>query len=145
MAGNTTMTIRKGKAAVWFGRVMWLGILSNFALALPTLIVPERLIAMAGLPPASPLMWVRFSAWLLMLLSLLYIPGAVNLYRYRASAWLSTTSRLAGVLFFATQAAEYRLFGLFDFVFLVPEAILLTIALRHAPVDARLWEGSSAS
>jgi hypothetical protein len=67
------------------------------------------------------------------------------LYRYRATAWLSTTSRLAGVLFFATQAAEYRLFGLFDFVFLVPEAILLTIALRHAPVDDRLWESSTAS
>jgi len=33
------MTIRKGKAAVWFGRVMWLGILANVALALPTLIV----------------------------------------------------------------------------------------------------------
>jgi hypothetical protein len=129
------MAILQRKAAVWFGRAVWLGILANFALAVPTLLVPERLIAMAGLPPASPLMWVRFSAWLLILLSFMYMPGAVNLYRYRAPAVLSVTSRLAGVLFFATQTAEYRLFGLFDFVFLVPEAILLTIALRHAPVD----------
>jgi hypothetical protein len=129
------MAIVQRKAAVWFGRAVWLGILANFALAVPTLLVPERLIAMAGLPPASPLMWVRFSAWLLILLSFMYMPGAVNLYRYRAPAVLSVTSRLAGVLFFATQAPEYRLFGLFDFVFLVPEAILLTIALRHAPVD----------
>jgi len=129
------MAIVQRKAAVWFGRAAWLGILANFALAVPTLLVPERLIAMAGLPPASPLMWVRFSAWLLILLSFMYMPGAVNLYRYRAPAVLSVTSRLAGVLFFATQAPEYRLFGLFDFVFLVPEAILLTIALRHAPVD----------
>ena len=129
------MAIVQRKAAVWFGRAVWLGILANFALAVPTLLVPERLIAMAGLPPASPLMWVRFSAWLLILLSFMYMPGAVNLYRYRTPAVLSVTSRLAGVLFFATQAPEYRLFGLFDFVFLVPEAILLTIALRHAPVD----------
>ena len=129
------MAIVQRKAAVWFRRAVWLGILANCALAVPTLLVPERLIAMAGLPPASPLMWVRFSAWLLILLSFMYMPGAVNLYRYRAPAVLSVTSRLAGVLFFATQAPEYRLFGLFDFVFLVPEAILLTIALRHAPVD----------
>ena len=129
------MTTVRSRSAVWFGRTVWLGILANFALAVPTLLVPEQLIAMAGLPPASPLMWVRFSAWLLILLSFMYMPGAVNLYRYRAPAVLSVTSRLAGVLFFATQAPEYRLFGLFDFVFLVPEAILLTIALRHAPVD----------
>ena len=129
------MAIVQRKAAVWFGRAVWLGILANFALAVPTLLVPERLIAMAGLPLATPLMWVRFSAWLLILLSFMYMPGAVNLYRYRTPAVLSVTSRLAGVLFFATQAPEYRLFGLFDFVFLVPEAILLTIALRHAPVD----------
>jgi hypothetical protein len=139
------MTIVRSKAVVWFGRVMWLGILANFALALPTLIVPDRLIAMTGLPPASPLMWVRFSAWLLMLLSVLYMPGAVNLYRYRASAVLSVVSRLAGVLFFATQASEYRLFGLFDFVFLVPEAILLTIALSHAPAGGGRLESGTAS
>jgi len=139
------MTIGRGKAAVWFGRVVWLGILANFALAVPTLLVPQRLIAMAGLPPASPLMWVRFAAWLLILLSFMYMPGAIDLYRYRAPALLSVTSRLAGVLFFATQAADYRLLGWFDFVFLVPEAILLTIALRHAPIGDGRLESSMAS
>ena len=136
------MTTVQSKAAVWFGRVVWLGILANFAAAVPTLIAPERLMAMAGLPLATPLMWVRFSAWLLILLSFFYMPGAVNLYRYRVPALLSVTSRLAGVLFFATQAAEYRMFGLFDFVFLVPEAILLTIALRHAPAGDGRLEGA---
>jgi hypothetical protein len=135
----------RSKAAVWFGRVVWIGILANFALAVPTLIVPERLIAMANLPPASPLMWVRFAAWLLILLSFMYMPGAVNVYRYRVPAWLSVTSRLAGVAFFATQPPEYRMFGLFDFVFLVPEAILLPIALRHAPAGDASLEGGAAS
>jgi hypothetical protein len=107
--------------------------------------VPERLIAMAGLPSASPLMWVRFSAWLLILLSFMYMPGAIDLYRYRAPAWLSVTSRLAGVLFFATQAVEYRLMGWFDFAFFVPEVILLTIALRHAPIGDERLESSIAS
>ena len=125
------MTIVRSKAAVWFGRVVWLGILANFALAIPALFVPERVIKMANLPPAVPLMWPRFSAWLLILLSLFYMPGAIDPYKYRVTAWLSIVSRLAGVFFFwVTQPPEYRLFGTFDFVFLVPEAILLPIALK---------------
>ena len=43
---------------------------------------PERIIAMA-LPPASPLLWPRFAAWLLILLSLFYMPGAMDLDTYR--------------------------------------------------------------
>jgi hypothetical protein len=125
------MTIVRSKAAVWFGRVVWLGILANFALAIPALFVPERVIAMANLPPAMPLLWPRFAAWLLILLSLFYMPGAIDPYKYRVTAWLSIVSRLAGVFFFwVTQPPEYRLFGTFDFVFLLPEAILLPIALK---------------
>jgi hypothetical protein len=125
------MTIVRSKAAVWFKRVVWLGILANFALAIPALFVPERVIEMANLPPAMPLLWPRFAAWLLILLSLFYMPGAIDPYKYRVTAWLSIVSRLAGVFFFwVTQPPEYRLFGTFDFVFLVPEAILLPIALK---------------
>lgn len=124
---------RQNGAAVWFGRVVWLGIIANLALAIPTLIAPERMLALSGFPPASPLMWTRFSAWLLILLSFLYVPGAMDVYRYRATAQLSVLARLAGVLFFATQAAEYRLLGGLDLVFFIPEAILLPLALRNAP------------
>jgi hypothetical protein len=128
------MTIVRSKAAVWFGRIVWLGIAANFALAIPTLIAPERVLAMFNVPAASPLMWPRFAAWLLILLSLFYMPGAIDLYKYRVTAWLSVFSRLAGVVFFwFTQAPDYRQFGTFDFVFLVPEAILLTIAVRSIP------------
>jgi len=131
----------RNSAAVWFGRVVWLGIAANFALAVPTVFVPDRMLALTGLPPAAPLLWTRFAAWLLILLSLLYIPGARDPYRYRQSAVLSVISRLAGVAFFATQPAEYRMFGLFDFVFLVPEAILLARALRGVPDAVRAGEG----
>jgi hypothetical protein len=121
------------KAAVWFRRVVWLGIAANVALAVPTLIAPERMLALSGFPPADPLMWTRFAAWLLILLSLLYVPGAMDVYRYRATAQLSVLARLAGVLFFATQAAVYRMLGGLDLAFFIPEAILLTLALRNAP------------
>jgi hypothetical protein len=109
----------------WFERVMWAGIVANVALALPTLLVPAAMLSLAGLPQAVPLVWTRFSSLLLILLSSFYVPAAIDCRRARTSAWLSTLGRLAGTLFFLTQAREYWLFGLFDFVFFVPQFVLL--------------------
>jgi len=118
-------------AGTWFKRVLWLGILSNFALAVPTLLVPARMVELTRVPPATPLMWVQFSALLLILLSIFYMPAGIDYLRYRANAWMAVGSRLAGVIFFVGfQSPEYHMFGYFDGVFLVPEAILLTLALR---------------
>ena len=44
-----------------------------------------------------------------------------------------------------SQPAEYRLFGVFDFVFLVPEAILLTMALKNVLAGDQRLESSTAS
>src|SRR5271156_4028246 len=112
--------------ARWFGRIVWLGVLANFALALPTLLLPDEMLAMASLPSASPSMWPSFAALLLMLLSLFYIP-ATNPLRYRPVAWLAVMARLAGVTFFCIFNRDYFIFGLFDLVFFIPESILLTL------------------
>jgi hypothetical protein len=133
------MAIGKNRAALWFGRVMWLGIVANLALAIPTIAVPETMLELTGLPRATPLLWMQFSAVLLLILSLFYMPAAIDPYRYRAVAWLSVLSRLIGVVYFSTQAPEYRMFGVFDLVFFVPEAVLLTMAslpVRSAHVPA---------
>src|SRR5580692_11363883 len=116
--------------ATWFGRVVWVGILANFALALPTLFLPDEMLAMMSLPSASPSMWPSFAALLLILLSLFYIPAA-NPLRYRPVAWLAVLARLAGVTFFCVFHQDYFLFGVFDFVFFVPESILLLLAIRE--------------
>jgi hypothetical protein len=117
----------------WFKRVLWAGIIANLALAIPTLLAPERLMALSGFPPASPLLWPRFAALLLILLSLFYMPAGIDVDRYRPVAWLAVASRLAGVVFFlGFQPHEYRMLGLFDLVFLVPEGILLTMIASHA-------------
>jgi hypothetical protein len=124
----------------WFKRVLWIGIAANLALAIPTLLAPERLLALSGFPPALPAVWPRFAALLLILLSLFYMPAAIDVDRYRPVAWLAVVSRLAGVVFFlAFQPVEYRMLGLFDLVFLVPEAILLMMIASHsnAPVPLR--------
>jgi hypothetical protein len=118
-------------AGRWFQRVIWLGILSNLALAVPTLIAPERMIVLTRLPPASPVLWVQFSGLLLILLSIFYVPAGIDFVRYRATAWMAVGSRLAGVIFFVGfQSREYHMLGYFDLVFFVPEAMLLTLARR---------------
>ena len=130
MANNTT-------AGRWFKRVMWIGIAANLALALPTLAAPAAIIAMASLPTATPDLWPRFSALLLVLLSVFYVPAGLDIDRYRATAWFAVASRLAGVVFFSVEPA-YRMFMYFDLAFLVPLAVLLTMAVRSTktPVTA---------
>lgn len=74
------------QALLWFRRVMWLGIAANFALALPTLLAPALMIDFVGLPAATPLLWPRFAALLLILLSLFYMPAGIDPVRYRLVA-----------------------------------------------------------
>ena len=117
----------------WFQRVMWVGIIANVALALPTLVWPAEMLAFSRFPAAVPLVWVRFSSLLLILLSSFYVPAAVDCRRARVNAWLSTAGRLAGVLFFLSQEREYWLLGAYDFAFFLPQALLLLGASRpHA-------------
>ena len=118
-------------AGTWFKRVLWVGILANFALAVPTLFAPGRMIDLIGLPPATPLLWPQFSGLLLILLSIFYMPAGVDFVRYHVTAWSAVGARLAGVIFFVGfQSREYHMLGYFDLVFFVPEAIFLTLATR---------------
>jgi hypothetical protein len=84
-----------------------------------------------ALPPASPLLWPSFAALLLLLLSAFYVPAALAPMRYLPVAWLSVLARLAGVIFFGIFNRDYIQLGIFDLVFFVPEAALLTLAVRE--------------
>jgi len=121
--------------ATWFGRVVWLGVVVNVVLALPALFAPAWILSLLRLEAAVPLMWVQFSANLLILLSLFYIPAAIDLYRYKANAVLAVASRLAGVTFFflLIRQPDYFMFGFLDLTFAIPEGILLALALRANP------------
>ena len=124
------------KSGVWFGRVVWLGIVVNLALAVPVLFAPAQVLALFSLPAATPAMWPSFAALLLILLSLFYIPAAINPIYYRSVAWLAVLARLTGAVFFCVFNRDYVTFGLLDFAFFVPEAILLTLALRDTAAAA---------
>ena len=86
----------------WFKRVMWLGILANLALAVPTLLAPDTMIEFIGLPMATPLLWPRFAGLLLILLSLFYMPAAIDPSAIVSSRGSPSASRLAGVVFFVS-------------------------------------------
>jgi hypothetical protein len=135
--------ITRNTASLWFRRVTWLGVAANLALAVPAAAAPARMLAWMGLPPATPLVWVRFAAVLLILVTAFYVPAAMDVYKYTVIAWLSVAARLTGVVFFAFQAPEYRLFGLFDLSFFLPQVILLALAVLPLPfVGAELRETS---
>jgi len=134
-----TSSPSSSSARRWFGRMMWVGILANLALAIPTLLLPGRMMAWIDLPLATPIMWPRFAALLLILLSVFYMPAAVDPDRYRTTAWTAVFSRLAGVLFFLTQPREYLMFGLFDLVFFIPEIVLLWRLSRSTQPAAQTW------
>lgn len=125
------------KYAIWFGRFVWLGIIVNFCFVIAGLLVPQRLLAFMNLDPTSTVIWVQFSVYLLALLSLFYIPAAINPYRYRPNAYLAVFARIAGTVFFWAAVlfcgydSAYSIPGFIDFVFAVPQGILLFLAFRN--------------
>jgi hypothetical protein len=127
--------------ATWFGRVVWVGVAANLLLSLPALLATQTFIEYAVgpyelvTPSNDPLVWPRFAALLLILLSAFYIPAAIDPWRYRASAWLAVLARFAGAAFFLPQ--RYVAFGLFDLSFGVVEGLLLLLAVR-SEMDAAL-------
>jgi len=123
--------------SIWFGRVVWLGVLANLSYALPAIFLPGLVLGFLNLEPTTPFIWVRFSGLLLFLLSLFYLPAASNLYQYRANAYLAVFSRLAGITFFGTavlfyaKPRTYLPMGLVDLAFGIVQGILLALAIKH--------------
>ena len=71
-------SIRETSPGRWFRRVMWIGIIANLALAIPTMLFPAMMLARNNLPPADPLLWPQFAALLLILLSVFYMPAGID-------------------------------------------------------------------
>lgn len=121
--------------ATWFGRATWLGVVVNWVLALPGIFWPNATLRLVGQPLAleTPV-WPAFASLLLALLSAFYIPGAIDLFRYRATAILSVLARTAGVAFFlGLWPHQYPVFGYLDLFFFCIQAPLLILALRRGP------------
>lgn len=119
--------------AVWFRWVVVLGILVNMFFSLPGMFIPNTVLQISGEDPVREPVWPGAASLLLTLLSLFYIPAAVNLFRYTPVAWLAILSRFAGFTFFILLWKHNAIIAWVDLCFGVPELILLILALRRGP------------
>ena len=117
-------------AVQWFRAIMWLGIGANVACALISILWTEDVLNFLHLEMAHPLVWPRFAAFLLILLSIFYIPSAIDPLAHCYSAVVAIICRFAGVAFFTIVGGRYIVFGLFDLAFGLPQAILLLLAWK---------------
>jgi hypothetical protein len=128
--------------AKWFGRVVWLGIFANLFFIIPLCFFPETLLSLLKLQIPIPIIWVRAAGLLLLEISILYIPGAIDPYRYQATAWMSVlVTRGGGSSFFLCavflfgQDLGFLSIALVDLLFGVVEGILLYLATSKEQSD----------
>lgn len=130
--------------AKWFSRVTWIGIVVNVLFfVIPSCFFPEQLLALLQMHVPIPIIWVRTAGMLLFIISVFYIPGAIDPYRYVATAWLSIfPSRAFGSTFFIIsvflfgQDWGFLSIAFVDLFFGVVEAVLLTLAMRSQDLVA---------
>src|SRR5919201_315016 len=127
---TAAMTSTENGALRWFQRLVWAGIVANIVLGIVSIAYPAQVLALAKVDPATPLVWPRLSAMLIILLAGFYIPAALDPNANRFAAVFAVVCRFAGTIFMAVAGGHYIIFGLFDFVFGAPQAICLYLAWR---------------
>src|SRR5258708_5303184 len=128
---TTTAHSTEDGALRWFRRLMWAGIIANVVVGIVSIAYTPRVLALARVDPAAPLVWPRLSAMLVMLPAGFYIPAAIDPCAHRFSAVFAVVCRFAGTIFMAVVGGHYIIFGLFDFVFGAPQAICLYLAWQR--------------
>ena len=107
----------------WFSRVVWLGIVVNLAIAIPSIVAPQFLNISLGLGPEVSPVWLRNVGMLLLSMCLFYAAAAHDPLRNPAYAWLAAVSRLIAAAFwlYMMRATTYpdvmRQFFFADFSF----------------------------
>ena len=89
--------------SVWIMRhtiLVWFGIFLNSLFIIPLLFFPRWMLDLFGIP-LDELVWARESAGLLMIISVFYVPAAIDFGRYRVNAYIAVfPSRTFGATFF---------------------------------------------
>lgn len=136
--------------AKWFRRVVWLGIVVNLFFAIPLCFFPETLLSFLNMQIPAPIIWVRTAGVLVLEISIFYIPGALDPYRYKATAWMSVlVTRGGGSSFFAAavlffgQDLGFLTVAVADLLFGIVEGILLYLAMREQPTFPETVKGFS--
>ena len=78
----------------WFQCFVWIGIVANVALTLTSIFCTEWVLQLVGLEPAHPLVWPRFGAFGILLLTGFYVVAAMDPCRSR---WATLFTRAVPV------------------------------------------------
>lgn len=123
----------------WYSRTVWIGIALNMIFVIGLFFFPVGFLGLLNIP-APPTIWARTAGMLLGIISVLYIPGAVDPMRYRWAAIFSVMpSRAFGSTFFLTETLVFGWqigfvsIAIVDLVFGLSEAVLLHKAYRLEP------------
>src|SRR5712691_9165076 len=139
MNAQSQLATPPNSAAVWFGRVVWLGIAFNLFFVLTQIFAPDFVNLDAGLTPGFPTVWNRAHGMMVLVLSILYVPVALRPMQYPGYAWLLVLSRLLAALFWAwcvrSGQGNFAPYLYMDGGFCVVQAVLLQLAL---PEENRL-------
>jgi hypothetical protein len=88
---------------IWIARhtaLVWFGIFLNSLFIVPLLFFPRWMLDLFNIPLEN-LIWARTAAGLLMIISVFYVPAAIDFFRYRANAYIAVfPSRTFGATFF---------------------------------------------
>jgi hypothetical protein len=122
----------QNKYAVWFSRVVWLGIVFNLLFVAAQWVAPNMVNVGLDVPVTTSTVWNVGHGAMVLALSLLYIPAAVNPLQYPMYSWLIVVSRLLAAILWATISVSNPAFIgalIMDGGFGVVEGILLQLAL----------------
>ena len=127
----------KNNWAMYWRIVVLIGVAMNLVVGIPALFIPGTILGWIGLPLEDTEFWVRLACWLLILLSLTYIPTAIDPYRSPAHSWITVGARWGGVFFVTIVIVAqdlslgYLFFALGDLIFAIPESIILTMLFKN--------------
>ncbi|HUB33420.1 MAG TPA: c-type cytochrome [Bryobacteraceae bacterium] len=126
-------------AARWFSRIAWLGIAFNLLFIAMQLLAPDFVNVGVGLSPGASTVWNRAHGVMVLALSILYIPAAVDPLRFPAYSWMLVVSRFSAAVLWAWCLASgqgsFASYLAMDGAFCVVLAVLLQVAL---PAEAKL-------
>ncbi len=96
-------TSNESTGSTWILRhtiLVWFGIFLNLLFIIPLLFFPRWMLDLFNIP-LGQLIWARAAAGLLMIISVFYVPAAIDFGRYRANAYIAVfSSRTFGATFF---------------------------------------------
>lgn len=126
----------------WFGIVVWLGVLANWAFAVWVIFFnPHQLLAFLQLGEQTSTIWLYNYSILLIILSCFYIPAAQDPFHYRANAWLLIVGRLLPSLtfflgvFLGFMPRGFLILGIGDGTIGLIELLLLLGVYRDEPSE----------